>query len=274
MWNGQAALGDQQSHLGLTGPTAWISLTNVNFAARCSAIGRPHDRDSHHVRGGQGGVAATHLLASAAFEAGVACQAVPNFGAERRGAPVTLPVHIDSVPIRLRAQIRTSDYLIVQDDTLLLDHGITAELNPSAKCWSIPRCPPTKWSRPLTPGRMRAHRGDGGRTSGHSRSEEKTADPALYHRTSRSAFQGRRRSRRQHRCRLLVLQYPPPSPEGSTLARRLSKLRPQAHGSRQMAGGKGAGPCRAAMTLQPAGFRGVGLCDLDVQPRPPTPVGC
>ncbi|MBI1418947.1 MAG: pyruvate oxidoreductase subunit gamma [Limimaricola sp.] len=83
-----------------------------------------------HGRGGQGSVAAAYLLASAAFEAGFTCQAFPSFGAERRGAPVTSFVRIDSVPIQLRAQIRAPDFLIVQDDTLLLDHGITAGLKP------------------------------------------------------------------------------------------------------------------------------------------------
>jgi pyruvate ferredoxin oxidoreductase gamma subunit len=81
-----------------------------------------------HGRGGQGSVAAAYLLAAAAFEAGFTCQAFPSFGAERRGAPVTAFVRIDDVPIHLRAQIRTPDYLIVQDDTLLQDHSITAGL--------------------------------------------------------------------------------------------------------------------------------------------------
>jgi len=81
-----------------------------------------------HGRGGQGSVAAAYLLASAAFEAGFTCQAFPSFGAERRGAPVTAFVRIDNVPIHLRAQIQTPDYLIVQDDTLLQDQSITAGL--------------------------------------------------------------------------------------------------------------------------------------------------
>lgn len=83
-----------------------------------------------HGRGGQGSVAAAYLLASAAFEAGFTCQAFPSFGAERRGAPVTSFVRIDSVPIQLRAQILTPDFLIVQDDTLLATDSITAGLKP------------------------------------------------------------------------------------------------------------------------------------------------
>lgn len=83
-----------------------------------------------HGRGGQGSVAAAYLLAAAAFEAGHTCQAFPAFGAERRGAPVTAFVRIDDQPIHLRSQIRTPDYLIVQDDTLLHDSGITTGLKP------------------------------------------------------------------------------------------------------------------------------------------------
>lgn len=81
-----------------------------------------------HGRGGQGNVAAAYLLAAAAFEAGWTCQAFPAFGAERRGAPVAAFVRVAQGPIHLRAQVRTPDYILVQDDTLLLDPKITAGL--------------------------------------------------------------------------------------------------------------------------------------------------
>ncbi len=81
-----------------------------------------------HGRGGQGSVAAAYLLAAAAFEAGMMCQAFPAFGAERRGAPVTAFVRIGNNPIQLRSQVRTPDWLIVQDDSLLIDPNLTAGL--------------------------------------------------------------------------------------------------------------------------------------------------
>ena len=94
-----------------------------------------------HGRGGQGSVAAAYLLAAAAFEAGFTCQAFPAFGAERRGAPVTAFVRIDTQPIHLHSQIHSPDFLIVQDDTLLQDGGLTSGLKPggamlvnSARC--------------------------------------------------------------------------------------------------------------------------------------------
>jgi pyruvate ferredoxin oxidoreductase gamma subunit len=83
-----------------------------------------------HGRGGQGSVSAAYLLAAAAFEAGHTCQAFPAFGAERRGAPVVAFVRINDKPINLRSQVRAPDYLIVQDDTLLLDPAITTGLKP------------------------------------------------------------------------------------------------------------------------------------------------
>lgn len=84
-----------------------------------------------HGRGGQGSVAAAYLLAETAFSAGHKCQAFPAFGSERRGAPVTAFVRTDRDQIRLRAQIQTPDYLIVQDGTLLHDPSITAGLKPA-----------------------------------------------------------------------------------------------------------------------------------------------
>ena len=69
--------------------------------------------------------------AAAAFEAGFTCQAFPAFGAERRGAPVMAFVRIDEKPITLRSQVRSPDFMIVQDDTLLLDPNLTNGLKPN-----------------------------------------------------------------------------------------------------------------------------------------------
>ena len=46
-------------------------------------------------------------------------QAFPALGVERRGAPVQAFTRISDRPIRLRSQIYTPDYVIVQDATLL-----------------------------------------------------------------------------------------------------------------------------------------------------------
>jgi len=74
-----------------------------------------------HGRGGQGSVTMAELLAEAAFYGGKEAQAFPNFGVERRGAPVTAYIRIDNKPIRLRSQIYHPDYLIIQDASLISD---------------------------------------------------------------------------------------------------------------------------------------------------------
>lgn len=77
-----------------------------------------------HGRGGQGNVVAAYLLAIAAFEEGRYAQAFPNFGAERRGAPVTAFIRIADRPIRRRCQVIQPMYLIIQDDALLHVPGV------------------------------------------------------------------------------------------------------------------------------------------------------
>ncbi len=72
-----------------------------------------------HGRGGQGKVAAAELLSMAAFKDGKYAQAFPSFGAERIGAPVQAFVRIDDKKVRTREDVRTPDYLIVQDSFLM-----------------------------------------------------------------------------------------------------------------------------------------------------------
>ncbi len=72
-----------------------------------------------HGRGGQGSVTAAELVAIAAFYDGKYSQAFPNFGVERRGAPVTSFARIDSKFIRRRSQIYEPDFIIVQDPSLI-----------------------------------------------------------------------------------------------------------------------------------------------------------
>lgn len=72
-----------------------------------------------HGRGGQGSVTMAELIAEAAFFDGKFSQGFPNFGVERRGAPVTAFARIDKKYIRLRSQVYEPDYIIIQDPTLL-----------------------------------------------------------------------------------------------------------------------------------------------------------
>lgn len=72
-----------------------------------------------HGRGGQGSVTAAELLAVAAFDDGREAQAFPAFGVERRGAPVQAFCRISEKVIRVRTQIYSPDFVIVQDPTLM-----------------------------------------------------------------------------------------------------------------------------------------------------------
>lgn len=83
-----------------------------------------------HGRGGQGNVVAAYLLATAAIEQGRYAQAFPAFGAERRGAPVAAFVRMDNQVIRRRCQVKTPDFLIIQDPALLSVTGTLDGLRP------------------------------------------------------------------------------------------------------------------------------------------------
>ena len=72
-----------------------------------------------HGRGGQGVVTAAQLLVEAAFYEGLWGQAIPFFGAERRGAPVVAYARLSDKPIRTHSQVYSPDIVIVFDERLL-----------------------------------------------------------------------------------------------------------------------------------------------------------
>jgi len=71
-----------------------------------------------HGRGGQGAVTASRLLATAAYYDGMFSQAIPMYGTERRGAPVTAYVRVDDVRVRERELVHTPDIVMVLDPLL------------------------------------------------------------------------------------------------------------------------------------------------------------
>lgn len=74
-----------------------------------------------HGRGGQGAVVASQILAEAAFREGFYVQSFPQFGVERRGAPVTAFLRIAGKDEKLfvRSNIYEPDHVIILDPTLL-----------------------------------------------------------------------------------------------------------------------------------------------------------
>lgn len=79
-------------------------------------------------RGGQGAVTTGQIIAIAALHDRKNCQTFPNFGVERRGAPVEAFVRIDKEPIRLRSQVYEPDIVIVLDPTLISAVDVTKGL--------------------------------------------------------------------------------------------------------------------------------------------------
>jgi 2-oxoacid:acceptor oxidoreductase gamma subunit (pyruvate/2-ketoisovalerate family) len=71
-----------------------------------------------HGRGGQGIVVAAAVFAEAVFLSGSYARAFSLFGAERRGAPVTAFVRINSERLMPRSRIYEPDYSVVFDPTI------------------------------------------------------------------------------------------------------------------------------------------------------------
>lgn len=72
-----------------------------------------------HGRGGQGIVTVSRLLAHAALIDGKYVQAFPEFGPERRGAPVTGYTRISNEPISIHSHIYNPNIVVIVDPTLL-----------------------------------------------------------------------------------------------------------------------------------------------------------
>ena len=98
-------------------------------------------------RGGQGAVTAAQILATAAFLEGRWAQTFPQFGAERRGAPVVAFVRIDDRPITIRSKVYEPDVVIVMDPNLFMmvepleglkPDGIVILNSPDATPWTPP----------------------------------------------------------------------------------------------------------------------------------------
>ena len=81
-----------------------------------------------HGRGGQGTVVASKILADAISKEGNYVQAYPEFGVERRGAPVFAFIRIDDSPIYDKSRIYEPDHVVVVDPTLVEAIDVTEGL--------------------------------------------------------------------------------------------------------------------------------------------------
>lgn len=81
-----------------------------------------------HGRGGQGTVVISKILADAIAKEGSYVQAYPEFGVERRGAPVYAFIRIDDKPIYDKSRIYNPDHVVVVDPTLVEAIDVTEGL--------------------------------------------------------------------------------------------------------------------------------------------------
>jgi pyruvate ferredoxin oxidoreductase gamma subunit len=72
-----------------------------------------------HARAGQGAKTASQLYATAALRAGKSVQAFPEYGPERRGAPLRAFTRVDDRPIRRHDSITHPDVVVVLEPSLL-----------------------------------------------------------------------------------------------------------------------------------------------------------
>ena len=72
-----------------------------------------------HGRGGQGVVTASKLLAEAALDEGKYFQGLPDYGAERMGAPIQAFTRVSSEPIVPYCLVTEPDVVVVLDSSLI-----------------------------------------------------------------------------------------------------------------------------------------------------------
>ena len=99
--------------------------------ARCVMNPKPYEI-RWHGRGGQGAITAAKIMAQAAYFTGYrGVTAIPWFGAERRGAPVSASTRVSVEPILVVSQVEEPDMVVVLDQTLLRDSEVLRGLRSS-----------------------------------------------------------------------------------------------------------------------------------------------
>jgi pyruvate ferredoxin oxidoreductase gamma subunit len=81
-----------------------------------------------HARAGQGAKTASQLLALSLLRSGRSVQAFPEYGPERRGAPLRAYTRISDRPIRRHDAIEHPDVVVVLEPSLVREAGVTEGL--------------------------------------------------------------------------------------------------------------------------------------------------
>lgn len=83
-----------------------------------------------HARAGQGAKTAAQVYATALLHEGKSVQAFPEYGPERRGAPLRAYTRVDERPIRRHDAIAHPDVVVVLESSLLNEVDVTEGLAP------------------------------------------------------------------------------------------------------------------------------------------------
>lgn len=78
-----------------------------------------------HARAGQGAKTAAQLLAEAALRSGKSAQAFPEYGPERRGAPMRAYTRVDDKPIRRHDAVTQPNVVVVLEPSLVHELDVT-----------------------------------------------------------------------------------------------------------------------------------------------------
>lgn len=81
-----------------------------------------------HARAGQGAKTASQLYATALLHGGMSVQAFPEYGPERRGAPLRAYTRVDDRPIRRHDAITSPDVVVVLEPSLLQEVDVAEGL--------------------------------------------------------------------------------------------------------------------------------------------------
>jgi pyruvate ferredoxin oxidoreductase gamma subunit len=86
-----------------------------------------------HARAGQGAKTAAQVLALALMRSGQNVQAFPEYGPERRGAPLKAFTRTSSRPIRRHDSVTSPDLVVVLEPTLVRESDVTNGLREGGK---------------------------------------------------------------------------------------------------------------------------------------------
>jgi pyruvate ferredoxin oxidoreductase gamma subunit len=102
----------------------------MSVATAHLATGRELVEIRWHARAGQGAKTAAQLLALALLHSGKSVQAFPEYGPERRGAPLRAFTRISSRPIRRHDTIEKPDVVVVLEPSLVHEANVSEGLEP------------------------------------------------------------------------------------------------------------------------------------------------